>query len=125
MNRCRIALLLISLSFFACKTNEVQSIKVVDKVTIEKDVIGKNTQLIDVRTPEEYDAGHIDNALNFNIINRDTFLIQVQKLNKNQPVYLYCKMGGRSNRAAKLLKKQGFKKIFDYSAGYNDWIIVK
>jgi rhodanese-related sulfurtransferase len=113
------------MSFFACQTNEGQSIKVVDKVIIEKDVIGKNTQLIDVRTPEEYDAGHIDNALNFNIINRDTFLIQVQKLNKNQPVYLYCKMGGRSNRAANLLLEEGFKKIFDYSGGYNDWVTKK
>ena len=125
MNKFKITLILFSMSFFACQTNEGQSIKVVDKVIIEKDVIGKNTQLIDVRTPEEYDAGHIDNAVNYNIINRDTFLIQVQKLNKNQPVYLYCKMGGRSNRAANLLLEEGFKKIFDYSGGYNDWVTKK
>ncbi len=108
--------------FFACQTNEGQVIKVVDKAAIKKDVIGKNTQLIDVRTPEEYASGHIGNAVNYNILNKDTFIIQIQKLDKNQPVYLYCKIGGRSNRAANLLKEQGFKKIFDYSGGYNDWV---
>ncbi len=108
--------------FFACQTNEGQVIKVVDKAAIKKDVIGKNTQLIDVRTPEEYAAGHIGNAVNYNILNKDNFIIQIQKLDKNQPVYLYCKIGGRSNRAANLLKEQGFKKIFDYSRGYNDWV---
>ncbi|GMN10331.1 hypothetical protein MTsPCn9_12540 [Croceitalea sp. MTPC9] len=122
MNRFKLTLVLFSMLFFACQNKEGQRIKIVDKEDIKSNVIGKNVQLVDVRTLEEYESGHIDNAVNYNIINRDTFLIQIQKLNKNQPVYLYCKMGGRSNRAAKLLKEQGFEKIFDYSEGYNDWV---
>lgn len=122
MNKLKFTFFLFTILLFACQTNKGQIIKIVDKEIIKADVIGKQAQFIDVRTVEEYESGHIDNAVNYDISNKDTFLIQIQKLDKNLPVYLYCKMGGRSNRAANLLKEQGFKKIFDYSGGYNDWI---
>lgn len=114
--------ILIFILFLACQTNKAQTIQIVDKAVIKTQVIGKKVQLIDVRSPEEYAAGNIDNAVNYNIANEDTFLIQIQKLNKNQPVYLYCKAGVRSNKATKLLKEEGFTKIFDYAGGYSDWI---
>lgn len=108
---------------FSCKRKTPEQITIVDKAFLKEEVIGKPVQLIDVRTQEEYDSGHIDDALNFNIINNETFLEQIETLDKNEPVFLYCKMGGRSNRAAQLLKDQGFTKIYDYSGGYNDWVI--
>lgn len=114
--------ILVFILFLACQTNKAQTIQIVDKEVIKTQVVGKSTQLIDVRTPQEYAAGNIDNAINYNIANEDTFLIQIQKLNKNRPVYLYCKAGVRSNKAAKLLKKEGFTKIFDYAGGYSDWV---
>jgi rhodanese-related sulfurtransferase len=123
MNKFNLTFFLFSLFIFACNTSIGQTIETVDKQTIKADVIGKQVQLIDVRTAEEYGSGHIDHAVNYNINNGDTFLIQIQKPDKNKPVYLYCKMGGRSNKAAKLLKEQGFKKVFDYSGGYVDWIL--
>jgi len=122
MNKFKRTLFLFSLFLFACNTSIGQTIKIINKEAVKTDVVGKKVQLIDVRTAEEYEAGHIANAINYNIINGDVFLIQIQKLNKNLPVYLYCKMGGRSSRAAKVLKEQGFKKIFDYAGGYNDWV---
>jgi len=118
----RLKYILIFILFLACQTNKAQTIQIVDKAVIKTQVIGKKVQLIDVRTPEEYAAGNIDNAVNYNIANEDTFLIQIQKLNKNLPVYLYCKAGVRSNKAAKLLEEEGFTKIFDYAGGYSDWI---
>ena len=108
---------------FSCKRKTPEQITIVDKAFLKEEVIGKPVQLIDVRTQEEYDSGHIDDALNFNIINNETFLEQIETLDKNEPVFLYCKMGGRSNRAAQLLKDQGFTKIYDYSGGFNDWVI--
>lgn len=112
-------LLLIGLS---CKKQVAQEITIVDKTFFQTEVVGKDVQLVDVRSQEEYDAGHIDDAVNFNIINNETFLEQIKELDKDRPVYLYCKMGGRSNRAAQLLKEKGFAKIYDYSGGYNDWV---
>ncbi|MEM9647186.1 MAG: rhodanese-like domain-containing protein [Bacteroidota bacterium] len=94
----------------------------IDKTTLEQMAIGQDVQLIDVRTPEEYNLGYIGDAINFDINNQEQFLEQIASLDKEEPVYLYCKMGGRSNRAAELMKEKGFKKIYDYSGGYQDWI---
>ncbi|MDT0605936.1 rhodanese-like domain-containing protein [Croceitalea rosinachiae] len=117
--------------FFSCalscqeqpkKQVNKESIIVINKAMLKAEVIGKKVQLVDVRTPEEYEAGHIGNAVNYNIINSESFLKQIDHLDKDAPIYLYCKMGGRSNRAAKLLEENGFTKLYDYSGGYNDWV---
>lgn len=118
----RITCILVLFFGLACKSGDSQTITLVDNVFIENEVVGKDVQLVDVRTEEEYESGHIDDAVNFNIIDSETFLNQIETLDKNEPVYLYCKMGGRSNRAANILKEKGFTKIFDYSGGYNDWV---
>jgi len=118
----RITCILVLFFGLACKCGASQTITLVDNVFIENEVVGKNVQLVDVRTEEEYESGHIDDAVNFNIIDSETFLNQIETLDKNEPVYLYCKMGGRSNQAANILKEKGFTKIFDYSGGYNDWV---
>lgn len=109
-------------AFISCQSQSASTITKIDKTYLEQNVIGQDVQLIDVRTVEEYEAGRIDDAVNFNIIDSDNFLMQIKKLDKDQPVYLYCKMGGRSSRAAELLKEEGFTQIFDYSGGYNDWV---
>ncbi|MEO0571016.1 MAG: rhodanese-like domain-containing protein [Bacteroidota bacterium] len=107
----------------ACGEKGPIEIQVIDKLQMQEKVIGKDVQLVDVRTQEEYESGHIEDAINFNIINNETFLDQIETLDKEEPVYLYCKMGGRSNRAAQLLKDLGFTEIYDYSGGYNDWVV--
>ncbi len=98
------------------------TIETIDKAALKEAIKIDNVQLIDVRTAEEYEAEHIGNAVNFNIIDRKAFVDQIKDLDKEKPVYVYCKIGGRSNRAAKLLKEKGFLKIYDYSGGYNDWV---
>ena len=77
-------------------------------------------QLIDVRTPEEFAEGHIENAININFHDTD-FIVQFLKLEKNEPIYLYCRSGNRSAKAAKKLEKAGFKKIYDLDGGYLHW----
>ena len=105
----------------SCQSQSAEAIKVIDKTFLVENVVGKEVQFIDVRTEQEYQKGHIDGAVNFNIFQTENFLRQITTLNKNKPVYLYCKMGVRSHRAAKLMQERGFTKIFDYSGGYNDW----
>ncbi len=119
-----IKVLCAALSFIhigACQDKNDAVVTKVNKDYLKANAIGKEVQLIDVRTPQEYEAGHIDDAKNINVANAN-FLQQIEGLDKEEPVYLYCKMGGRSNRAAQLLKEQGFTKIYDYTGGYNDWI---
>jgi len=89
--------------------------------TLKAEVIGKDVQFIDVRTHLEYSKGHIDDAINMNILNRKKFKEQTEVLNKNEPVYLYCMSGGRSYHASKLLQSLGFKTIYDYTNGWSEW----
>ena len=121
MKTVKLSFFLFVTFFFACQTNKSQTIEIVTKKDI-KDVIAKEVQLVDVRTAKEYQAGHIENAINYNIGDKKVFLTQIETLDKNKPVYLYCKIGGRSSRAAKILKEKGFIKIYDYAGGYNDWV---
>lgn len=79
-------------------------------------------QLIDVRTPREYNAGHIDDALLLDISKRDVFNNGVDALDKNRPVLVYCAVGGRSAAAAKLLADKGFSQIVDLSGGFDAWV---
>lgn len=127
------SLLLIGFSAISCKGQEQKTAsedqvravpqKVVHRVGVEafKKELGADVQLVDVRTPEEYAAGHIENALNYNV-NGPDFASQVAGLDKSKPVLLYCKMGGRSARAAKSLKEMGFTSIYDLEGGYTAWV---
>lgn len=119
----QISLLFVIIAFIGCHSQKKPYITKIDKAYLQENVIGKDVQLVDVRTTEEYEVGRIDDAVNFNVVQGDEFLEQIKTLDKSKPVYLYCKAGGRSNRAAELLKMEGFTQIFDYSGGYNDWVL--
>ena len=119
---CQILWLLGTGLFLSGQSKPKSDITKIDKTFLQENVIEKEVQLVDVRTSEEYESGHIEGAVNYNIIDSQRFLTQIENLDKEEPVYLYCKMGERSDRAAKLLKEKGFTKIFDYSGGYNDWV---
>jgi len=86
----------------------------------ELNKVNKDILLIDVRTPEEYASGHLENSVNIDY-KTDNFKELVTELDTNQDVYVYCKVGGRSNSAAKMMKKMGFKKIYDLEGGIDNW----
>lgn len=116
------ALIVLFVILLGCQSQSKQSIQKVDKAFMLENVVDKNVQLIDVRTAAEYQEGHIDDAINFDILKRESFEKQLAALDKNQPVYIYCKKGGRSSRAAELMKEMGFTRVYDYSGGYGDWV---
>jgi phage shock protein E len=78
----------------------------------------ENAVLIDVRTPEEYAEGHLDNAVNINWYDED-FVKQCKKVEKEKTIYVYCKKGGRSASAAELLTSSGYKNVIDLLGGYD------
>ncbi|MFK8101896.1 MAG: rhodanese-like domain-containing protein [Saprospiraceae bacterium] len=79
-----------------------------------------NAQLIDVRTPQEFNQGHLDNAVNINY-HDDFFIEKLQKLDREKPLFVYCQSGGRSGKTCHKLKKMGFKEIYDMEGGYLAW----
>ena len=84
-----------------------------------KAAIKKNTsQIVDVRTAIEYKSGHIKNAKNIDFFQRNTLKTNLDKLDKTKPLYLYCRSGGRSHKAAKIAEKLGFNEIYDLKGGF-------
>ncbi len=103
------------------KTAKKEVIETVSAVEFKKLMTAGNAQLVDVRTPEEFEAGYITNAKLINIKD-DNFNTTLSKtLNKDQPVFVYCKAGGRSNRAAEQLKELGFTKVYNLDGGFDSW----
>jgi len=86
----------------------------------ELNKVNKDILLIDVRTPGEYASGHLENSVNIDY-KAGNFKELIAELDKNQDVYVYCKVGGRSNNSAKMMKKMGFKKIYDLEGGIRNW----
>ena len=78
-------------------------------------------QLVDVRRPEEFAAGHIDNALLINVQDNDFIKKAESLLDKSKPVAVYCRGGKRSKDAAAKLTKEGFK-VYDLDTGYLGWM---
>lgn len=78
-------------------------------------------QLIDVRTPAEYAEGHIDGAINIDFLDEEVFSKGVASLDPNKPLYLYCRSGNRSGKAAKKLADMGFRELHDLEGGYMAW----
>ncbi|HEY0731776.1 MAG TPA: rhodanese-like domain-containing protein [Chitinophagaceae bacterium] len=81
----------------------------------------QNAVLLDVRTKEEYQEGHIPGAVLIDVNKQDDFLQQVQKLDKSKRYLLYCRSGKRSEKALVLMKENGFRKIFHLEDGFEGW----
>ena len=86
----------------------------------EAKALQAGVQLVDVRTPAEYQTGHIANATNINF-NDPNFKANMEKLDKNKPIAVYCAAGGRSGKSAALLTQIGFKTVYDLQGGMGAW----
>lgn len=82
-----------------------------------------NYTLLDVRTPEEYAAGHLENAINLNWYDAD-FATQLKSLPKENTFYVYCKKGGRSANAFALMDSLGYK-VVNLEGGYDAYLTHK
>ncbi|WP_414468568.1 rhodanese-like domain-containing protein [Methanobacterium sp. ACI-7] len=75
---------------------------------------------LDVRTPKEYEAGHIENATLLNI-QAENFEQNLEKLDKDKTYLVYCRKGPRSTKATQLMKKHGFKEVYEIVGGFDKW----
>ena len=100
-----------------------QSETVKEDVDVEKfaELVAKGDgQILDVRTPEEWAEGTVKEAIKMNFYDAN-FQEQLKKLDKTKPVYVYCKSGGRSGKAADQLQKMGFTSVYNLLGGMGAW----
>jgi rhodanese-related sulfurtransferase len=115
------ALLCIAITHTSCAQPAANTANVVPPTQFRQLI--QNTPdaiLLDVRTEQEYAAGHIDNALNINY-NSPDFKTKVAALDKSKTVLVYCAVGGRSAKSSAILHELGFQKVYDLKGGYNAW----
>lgn len=105
----------------SCNGQASKNIKTIDALAFaEKINATENPQILDVRTPEEFNSEHIENAVNKNWF-ADDFAENIAKLDKNKPVFVYCKSGGRSEKATEKMAELGFKNIYELDGGFLKW----
>lgn len=118
--KCSYVFLLV-ISFLSCKSDGSITTQLI--TTHEFEIISQiqGIQLVDVRTPGEYEAGHILNAININFSD-PSFELNIQKLDKKSPVIVYCQRGGRSAKSAVKLRSNSFVKVYDLEGGFSKWV---
>ena len=91
---------------------DISDVELIDLMAQRSDLL-----LIDVRTSQEWDAGHIEGACFLDFL-EDDFKSRAEALPKDRPIALYCAAGGRSEDAMKLLAKAGLRSCTTYAMGF-------
>lgn len=78
----------------------------------------QEVELIDVREPEEYEAGHIPGI---KLIPMGEIPEQMEKLDKNKEYVFVCRSGRRSHEVCKFLQAHGFARVFNFDGGMLEW----
>lgn len=86
----------------------------------QKIIQSGETTVIDVRTPSEFEEGHIFGAKNIDIKDA-SFEEKIKKLDYNESYIVNCQMGGRSARATAKMQELGFKNVKNLLGGITAW----
>ena len=84
----------------------------------------RNAVIVDVRTPREFESGHIKNAVNADFLDA-SFESRLTKLDKSKTCLVYCAGGARSARACKKMSQNGFSRLVDLAPGIAGWKTAK
>jgi rhodanese-related sulfurtransferase len=85
----------------------------------KKLIDNKGVVVLDVRTPEEYQDGHIPNAL---LVPLQELEYKLNDLDKNEPYLVVCRSGNRSTQASEILTNNSFTNIYNMTGGMNSWV---
>ena len=80
-----------------------------------------NAVLLDVRTQDEVDEGHIPNTKHIDIFLGQGFIDEVKKLDASKNYYVYCRSGGRSGQACAVMNSIGFENTYNLMGGFSEW----
>ncbi|MCX2739017.1 rhodanese-like domain-containing protein [Pontibacter anaerobius] len=77
----------------------------------------KDVVVLDIRTPGEFNAGHLANAQHLDFYQAD-FAQKLKALDPETPYLVYCAVGGRSREAVRMMQQLGFQQVYDATEGY-------
>ena len=117
MNRIAILSLIFSFSCELLSSPEINIISESDFIELQD----SEYTLIDVRTQDEFDLGHINSAINLDFYS-DTFKNDILSLPKNETIVLYCRTNNRSGKTATILKENGYRDVLVIKGGITEWV---
>lgn len=106
-------LIAISLLLSSCASN-YKNVSVQDLASAQE----PNYVILDVRQPEEYEAGHVVDSV---LIPLGELASRTSELSKDAPLYVICRSGNRSKQASEILIKAGFKDVRNVEGGILAW----
>ena len=120
--RQRFALFLVVTVLFlgACKHPNTRSVIDLGVVEFKEHITNKDVILLDVRTAEEISEGRIEGAKHLDYTSA-TFHTDALMISKELPLFLYCRSGGRSSKAAHFFAANGYTKVYNLVGGITAW----
>ena len=115
-----LTLLLGLLGFASGCSGQHDSIKTVSATEFAEIIKSDSVILVDVRTADEYGAGHIDGARNIDVLKDDFKSEAVANLPKTKTIAVYCRSGKRSLKAARILANEGYE-VVNIRGGWLEW----
>lgn len=110
-----------ALGLRAQNNNVKHNVKTVDPTEFKAMVkADPDAVVLDVRRPDEFEAGHMPGARNINWLEPDVFKAEAQTIGKDKTLYVYCRSGRRSAEAANWLASKGYK-VVDLRGGWLAW----
>lgn len=88
------------------------------KNSIEQD---KDAKILDVRSADEFQEGHIPGASLIDVQSPQEFMDEIGELDKKSPYYVYCNSGNRGEQACMVMEFNGFEKTYNLIGGYEAW----
>ena len=105
---------------YSCQIFESKDIKVISDTQFTE-IQDTDYILVDVRTLEEYESGHIQDAKHFDFYS-ESFQKEILSLDKSSSIILYCRTQNRSTKTANYLKENGYKEITVLEGGITSWV---
>ena len=105
---------------YSCQIFESTEINVISDAQFTE-IQDNDYILVDVRTIEEYESGHIQDAVNFDFYSK-SFQNDILSLDKSSSIILYCRTQNRSTKTANYLKENGYKEITILEGGITSWV---
>ena len=106
--------------FFSCQNTQEEKFRNIDIIKFHEIASASNITILDVRTSQERANGYINNSTHIDFYD-DSFIDKVNLLNKENPIYIYCKVGGRSAKVSEKISELGFKDVYNLEGGFITW----
>lgn len=119
MKKILLALTLLTITLTGCSAGQNSAISNVNPQEFANAISSPDVQVIDVRLPEEYQAGHLENAQLISVEASD-FEQKISELDKSKTYALYCRSGRRSTIATEKMAELGFTNLINLKGGFED-----